>query len=154
MKTPGWYREAVAAHGERVAAGAEEPGDAAEKLAALLKEHPEFLEDIAARDITRWTDKHARPGFLQSALFPAIPSVLAVAVGQKARVADMTGDDLDKARRMLLTRTRNAEGAARRQRKAFLRFYGEIRPLLDEDPGMTVAEAISELHGRRKEKAA
>jgi hypothetical protein len=146
MRTPAWYKEAVAAHGERVASGTEDVAAAARAMAELLTGHPEFLASIAGRDVTRWAEKHGQGDLLQDCLFPAIPVLMAVSPGVKARTEDMTAEQLDKAKVMLMTRTRNATKAARQQRRAFTDFYNAVYPLLTGET--TVAGALARLAAR------
>ena len=143
MKTPDWYREAVASHGERVATGAENPADAAKAVAALLLEHPEFLACIAGRDVEKWAEKHGQGDLIQDGLFPALPVLMTVSPGVKIRTSDMTSLDLEKARVMLMTRTRNMAGAAKRQQNDFIRFYNAVRPHLKDD--LTVGQVMPRL---------
>jgi hypothetical protein len=138
MKAPAWYREAVASHGERVASGTEDIADAVKAVAAELAGHPEFLASIAGRDVGNWAKKHAPVDLFHAALFPAIPAYMTVAPDLKVRTADMTAADLEKAKRMVMTRTGNAARAARRQRKAFAEFYNAVHLLVKD--GMTVGE--------------
>lgn len=141
MKTPDWYREAVAAHGERVALGTETEDAAAAAMAALLAEHPEFLASIAHRDVTRWAQEHGQGDLFAEALFPAIPALMTVSPDRKMRTADMTLRDLEMAKVMLMVRTRNAERAAQQARREFGKFYKAVKPLLKD--GGTVGEATA-----------
>lgn len=143
MSAPAWYREAVAAYGERVAAGTVTEAQAGHAIAAILAGHPEFLAAIAGRDVGKWAKAHGQGDLFQEALFPAIPAVMSVSPGVKVRVADMTAADLEKAKVMLTVRTRNAERAAVRERREFGRFYRAVRPLMTD--GVTVADAVAQL---------
>lgn len=143
MRTPAWYREAVAAHGERVATGAEDPAEAAKAVAALLAEHPEFLAAIAGRDVGKWAEQHGQGDLFAAALFPAIPALMTVSPGVKMPTADMTARDLEMAKVMLTVRTRNAEHAAKRERQEFSKFYRAVKPLLAD--GARVADAVARL---------
>ena len=150
MKPPAWYRELIAEHGARVMSGAETQERASAAIATDLAAHPEFLAALAARDVNRWTDRHEQPDLIQSALFENIPAMLPVAVGRpKVRVLDMTRDDLDKARRMVVTRTTNAGRSAYRERRQFLDFYNTVRAQMRD--GQTVGDALISLS---REKAA
>jgi type II secretory pathway component PulF len=66
-----------------------------------------------------------------------------VSVGHKMRTADMTLADLENARAMVLARTRNAREAADRDRKDFIAFYKQLKPLLAD--GGTVGDALADL---------
>jgi hypothetical protein len=153
MRAPAWYREAVAAHGERAAAGAVTRDAAASAIAALIADHPEFLAAIADRDVGRWVRRHEPRTLLDAALFPLIPAYLDVAVDTPARVADMTIGQLDKAYRIQVNRIRNITRPARRQQQALTKFYNDVRPVMEANPGMTVAEALTHLAAREAEAA-
>lgn len=140
MRTPDWYREAVADHGERVALGTETPAQAAGAVAALLAAHPEFLASIAGRDVGKWAERHGQGDLFHEALFPAIPALMSISPGVKMRTGDMTGRDLEMAKVMLTVRTRNAEQAAKRERREFGRFYRAVRPHLKD--GRTIADVL------------
>jgi hypothetical protein len=64
-------------------------------------------------------------------------------VGRYTPTASMTGAELDKAKAMLLARTRNARTSADRQAKDFTAFYKKVRPLLDGD--RVVADVLADL---------
>lgn len=140
MNPPAWYRELIAEHGGKVMSGAETQEQASAAIAVALAARPEFLAALAARDVSRWTDRHEQPDLIQAVLFEHIPAMLPVAVGRKARVRDMTKPDLDNARRMIVTRTTNAARSASRQRKEFLAFYNAVIPHLRD--GRTVGDVL------------
>ena len=152
MKTPDWYREAVASHGERVALGAETQADAAEAVAALLAGHPEFLASIAGRDVGKWAEKHGQGDLFHEALFPAIPALMTVAPTVKMRTGDMTLRDLEMARVMLTVRTGNSINSAKKERRDFARFYRKVKPLLKD--GGTVADVMPLLAAQDEAAAA
>lgn len=151
MSTPAWFREAVALHGERAAAGTETPEAYAAAMAALLAEHPDFLARIGGRAVDNWVKKHAAVDLFHAALFPAIPAYMTVGVDTKVRTADMTAADLENARRMVMTRTGNMARTARQQRKAFVTFYNAVRELVKS--GMTVGEATARLAAQEPKAA-
>ena len=145
---PEWLKEARAEHGARVVAGTETPADADAAVTAAILAHPEYLAEQAAvlarAHVAAWLKVNASSGDLfQASLFPRIPALMQVSVGQKMRTADMTAEDLDKARAMILARTRNAREAADRDRRDFTAFYKRVRPLLNGD--RTVADAVADL---------
>jgi hypothetical protein len=144
VKTPDWYREAVAEHGAKVLDGTEDGHAAAEAVAAVLLAHPEHLAALAARDVAKWVKERESSGDLfQAALFPLLPASLYTAPKVSVRVSAMTAADLDKARNMLWNRTRHALEGAERQREIFSGFYDRVRPLLKGDK--TVADALGEI---------
>jgi hypothetical protein len=151
MSTPAWYREAVALHGERTASGSETREEASAAMAVLLAAHPEFLAEIGGRDVAKWTRKHAPVDLFASALFPMIPAYLPVSPTTSARTEDMTYAELEKAKRMVLTRTGNMARTARVQRKAFTEFYNLVRELVKS--GMTVGEATARLAAQEPKDA-
>jgi hypothetical protein len=151
MSAPAWYREAVALHGERAAAGTETPEACAAAMAALLAGHPEFLAAIGGRAVDNWVRKHAPVDLFHSALFPLIPAYMTVGIDVKVRTADMTAADLEKAKRMVMTRTGNTMRSARRDRKAFVIFYNAVHDLVKS--GMTVGEATARLAAQEPKAA-
>lgn len=143
MKQPGWYKEAVADHGERVAAGKETPDEAAAAIGALMGERPEYLAGLAAASLAEWGKSREQGDLFQAALFPALPALLLTSVGKSARVASMTAAELEKAKAMLLAQTQNAVNGAERRRAAFLAFYDQVHPRLTA--GKTVADVLPDL---------
>lgn len=143
MNYPQWYREAVAVLGERVALGKMTKADAARSLGERLAEHPEFLADIAGRDVGKWAEKHGQGDLFAEALFPAIPAMMTVAPTVKMRTGDMTLRDLEMAAVMLRVRTGNSINSAMKERRDFRRFYRAVKPLLKD--GGTVAEIMPRL---------
>jgi hypothetical protein len=152
MKTPDWYRQAVAEHGAHVLDGTKTRAEASAAVAALIQAHPEHVADLAAgeadRDIARWVRERQSNGDLfQTALFPMLPVSMQTTPSRTAAVSGMTARDLDNARAMLWNRTENqmngAKDAAERERSAFDEFYGTVRPLLTG--GKTVADVIADL---------
>lgn len=147
MKTPPWYREAVARHGAEIAAGTDN-GKAVAAVITAITAHPEFLEDMVGRDLARWVREHESSGDLfQASLFPLIPASMRVSPRKSVKVARMTAAELDKARRMLLNRTQNAIDGADRERAEFTDFYDQVRPLLKG--GLTVSEVLSQLAAQK-----
>lgn len=152
MKIPDWYREAVAKHGAEVLAGTETRAEAVGAVIAAINGHPEFLDDLAGKDVDKWVKEHESSGDLfQAGLFPEIPVTMRVTPSKSLKVALMTGADLDNAKRMLYARTQNAiDGAkesAEHERAVFLAFYDKVRPLLSDD--MTVKDAITRLAAQK-----
>jgi hypothetical protein len=149
VKTPpDWLKEARAEHGARFLAGTETRTEAESAVAALILAHPEYLAEQAAvagaAQVAAWVKANASCGDLfQASLFPHIPALMQVSVGNAKWTAEMTGEDLDNAKAMVLTRARNAREAADRARKDFTAFYKQVRPLLTGD--RTVADALADL---------
>jgi hypothetical protein len=99
---------------------------------------------LAAAQVRAWVSAHRSSGDLfQASLFPGIPAVMHTSPGRAMATADMTAADLDKARSMLLTRTRNARTSADKAAKDFNAFYKQVRPLLEGD--RTVEDALAKL---------
>lgn len=147
-KLPEWLKAAVADSGTQVMTGARQQADAAAAVKAEILARPEFVDEmaavLAAAQVDTWMKTHRSSGDLfQASLFPGIPAVMHVSVGRPMATADMTAADLDKAKNMLLARTRNARTSASRQQKDFTAFYAQVRPLLKGD--RTVASAVAEL---------
>lgn len=145
---PGWLKEARAEHGARVVAGTETAAEAEAALTAAILARPEYLAEQAAvlarAHVAAWVKVNASSGDLfQASLFPRVPALLPVSVGRKMRTADMTLADLENARAMVLARTRNAREAADRDRKDFMAFYKQVKPLLAD--GGTVGDAVADL---------
>lgn len=141
MSKPQWLREAEELHGRRVAAGTETEQEARAGIAASWMEHPEWIEAVAYRPVGRWVRGHEAPDLFQGEMFPLLPAYLHVAVDRPLRVADMTLRDLDNAKSVLDNQVRNTMRGARKRKKAFDHFYGKVRPVLEANPGMTVAAA-------------
>lgn len=155
MKTPQWLAETISATGVLVLDGRMTRAEGDSAVAAAAREHPEFGEELSASEAAgqfgKWLREHTSGGDLfQAGLFPDLPAVLRVAPKRTAAVGDMTAEDLDHARNMLWSRTKNmvdgAEEAARRERAAFSRFYDKVRPLLSGD--LTVADVLDGLMGQ------
>jgi hypothetical protein len=147
-KPPAWLAEARAEHGARFLAGTETRAEADAALAAVILARPEYLAEQAAvagaAQVAAWVKVNASCGDLfQAALFPRIPALMQVSVGNAMWTAEMTGDDLDNAKAMVLNRTRNVREAADRTRRDFTAFYKQVRPLLKD--GKTVADVLAEL---------
>ena len=147
-KPPEWLKAAVADSGALVLAGDRQQAQAAEAVKAEILARPEFLDEmaavLAAAQIDNWVRVHRSSGDLfQAALFPGIPAVMHTSPGRPMATADMTASDLDKAKAMLLARTRNARTSADRAAKDFGVFYKKVRPLLTG--GKTVADVMPEL---------
>ena len=145
---PDWLKEARAEHGARVVAGTETGPEADAAVTAVILAHPEYLAEQAAvlarAHVAAWVKVNASSGDLfQAGLFPRIPALLPVSVGRTMRTADMTLADLENAKAMVLTRTRNAREAADRDRKDFTAFYKAVKPLLAD--GGTVGDALADL---------
>lgn len=156
MKPPQWLAEKLAEQGTRVLHGKRPRAEADADIAAVVREHPEFGEQLAVslalRLFGKWIRKNASSGDLfQAEPFPGLPASMLVGVGKPVPVAGMTADDLDKARHMLYTRTGNqvsgATKAAEQERKAFDAFYDKVRPLLKD--GRTVADVLADLASGR-----
>ena len=147
-KPPEWLRAAVADSGTQVLAGARQQADAAASVKAEILARPEFLDELAAvlaaAQVSAWVRTHRTSGDLfQASLFPGIPAVMHTSVGRAMATADMTAADLDKAKAMILARTRNARTSADRQQKDFTAFYKQVRPLLAGD--RVVADVLADL---------
>lgn len=145
---PGWLKEARAEHGARVVAGTETTAEAEAALTEAIVAHPEYLSEQAAvlarAHVAAWVKVNASSGDLfQAGLFPRVPVLMQVSVGRRMRTADMTLADLENARAMVLARTRNAREAADRDRKDFVAFYKQLKPLLAD--GGTVGDALADL---------
>lgn len=156
MKPPQWLAEKFAEQGTRVLHGKRPRAEADAEIADAVRQHPEFGEHLAValalRLFGKWVRKNASSGDLFLAEpFPGLPASLLVAPKKAVPVADMTAADLDKAKRMLYTRTENAisgaKKAAEQEQAAFDAFYDKVRPLLRD--GRTVADALAELASGR-----
>lgn len=150
-RAPDWLKEARAEHGARVVAGTETPAEAEAAVTAVITAHPEYLAEQAAvlarAHVAAWVRVNASSGDLfQAGLFPRIPAMLPVSVGRTMRTLDMTLAELENARAMVMTRTRNVREAADRDRKEFLAFYRQVKPLLAD--GGTVGDALADLAAR------
>jgi len=145
---PAWLREACAEHGAKFLAGTETRAEADAALTAVILARPEYLAEQAAVEasarVAAWVKVNASSGDLfQVSLFPRIPVLMQVSVGPPVRTADMTAAELDKAKSILLARTRNAREAADRDAEDFTAFYDRVRPRLGG--GKTVKDALAEL---------
>lgn len=143
---PEWLKEARAEHGARVLAGAETRAEADAAVTAEIMAHPEFVAErmavLGGQQVGAWTKGHASSGDLFAAmLFDGVPVFMSTAVGHAMLTIEMTAADLDKARNMTETRTRNVREAADRDWNAFSRFYDAVRPRLTGD--LTVADALA-----------
>ncbi len=156
MKPPQWLAEKIAEQGTRVLHGKRHRAEADAEIAAAVRDHPEFGEQLAAslalRLFGKWIRKNASSGDLFLAEpFPGLPASMLIAPKKAVPVADMTGADLDKAKRMLYTRTENAvsgaKKAAEQEQAAFDAFYNRVRPLLAN--GKTVGDALTEIASGR-----
>ncbi len=147
-KAPEWLKQARAEHGARVIDGTETTAEAEAAVAAVILAHPEYLGEQAAvlakAHVSAWVKVNASSGDLfQAGLFPRLPVLMTVGVDRKMRTADMTLGDLEDAKTMLLARTRNVREAADRDRRDFLAFYKQVKPLLAD--GGTVGDALADL---------
>jgi hypothetical protein len=146
---PDWLKTAVADSAVQVLSGGRTEAEAtATVAAAIMAGHPEFVGELvatlASAQVSAWVKARQTSGDLfQAALFPGIPPVMHVNVRDEMATADMTAADLEKAKNMLLARTRNARESADRQQKDFMAFYRKVRPLLKD--GKTVADVLPEL---------
>lgn len=145
---PEWLKEARAEHGARVVAGTETAAEAELAVTAAIVAHPEYLSEQAAvlarAHVAAWVKVNASSGDLfQDGLFPRIPVLMTVSVGRKMRTADMTLEDLEHAKSMVLTRIKNVREAADQDRRDFLAFYKQVKPLLAG--GGTVGDALADL---------
>lgn len=145
---PEWLKQARAEHGARYLDGSETRAEADAAVAAVILAHPEYLAEQAAvwgaAHVASWVKVNASSGDLfQDGLFPRLPVLMQVSVGRKMRTADMTLDDLENAKAMILARTRNAREAADRDKKDFTAFYRLVKPLLAD--GGTVGDAVADL---------
>jgi len=153
VKKPPWYTAEVAKVGMLVLDGETTRETAVAVLTRAVKAHPEHIDGLIAVDVARelsaWLKDHGAPAAQPSLFpdFPGLPREMRVAPAKTAEVADMTAEDLDHAKNMLLARTKNAidgvTAAAERERKAFMDFYNKVRPLLTD--GLTVADAMEKL---------
>jgi hypothetical protein len=145
---PEWLKAAVADHGTQVLSGTRQQADAEAAVKEAILARPEFVGELAAvlaaAQVSAWVRTHRTSGDLfQASLFPGIPAVMHTSVGRAMATADMTAADLDKAKAMLLARTRNARTSADRQAKDFAAFYKQVRPLLVGD--RIVADVLADL---------
>lgn len=146
---PEWLKSAVAESAVHVLSGDRTEAEVTATVkAAILAGHPEFVGELvatlAAKQVSAWVRANRSSGDLfQAALFPGVPAVMHVNVRDEMATADMTAADLDKAKAMILARTRNARTSADRQQKDFTAFYKKVRPLLTD--GKTVADVLPEL---------
>jgi phage/plasmid-associated DNA primase len=156
MSKPEWLTEEVARQGTRLLEGAASRSGALTAIIKAVKAHPEYVADMltadAERRLTRWLrERAAQDDSDQIPLFPEIPVRMKVTPKDIAEVASMTGEQLDKAKRILWARTQNqmdgAKSSAEHERSVFLDFYNQVRPLLGD--GKTVAEAVEELAARK-----
>ena len=104
---PGWLKQARAEHGARVVDGTETTAEAEAAVTAAILAHPEYLSEQAAvlarAHVAAWVKVNASSGDLfQAGLFPRVPALMPVSVGKKMRTADMTLEDLENARAMVL----------------------------------------------------
>ena len=141
MSKPQWLREAEELHARRIAAGTETEAEARTAITAAWMEHPEWIESLADRPVAAWARRHEPVDLFQGDLFPLLPAYLHVAVDRPYRVADMTVRELDNAKHVLDTQVRNTMRGARKRKKVFDHFYNTVRPVLEANPGMTVAAA-------------
>lgn len=148
-KPPDWLKAAVADSGALVLTGDRQQADATAAVKAEILARPEFLDEmaavLAAAQVGNWVRVHRSSGDLfQAGLFPGIPAFMHTSPARPPMATgDMTARDLDKARSMLLTRTRNARTSADKAAKDFNAFYKQVRPLLEGD--RTVEEALAKL---------
>jgi len=145
---PEWLKAARAEHGARVVAGTETTAEAEAAVTAVIIANPEYLSEQAAvlarAHVAAWVKVNASSGDLfQEGLFPRIPVLMTVSVGRKMRTADMTLGDLEHAKAMILTRIKNVREAADQDRRDFIAFYKQVKPLLAE--GGTVGDALADL---------
>lgn len=152
MKTQQWLAAAVAENGALVMAGKKTRTEAETAGLAIVRKHPEFLEQLGAalysKQLGKWLAEHASSGDLfQAQMFPDLPAVMRITPNRSLPVADMTGPDLDNARAMLWNRTGHmmagAEAAGKKERAAFGAFFKRVRPHLTD--GATVAEVLEKL---------
>lgn len=144
MKTPDWYREAIADQGALLAANADRHSRAVSAVIAAIHAHPEFLEDLVGKDLGNWVRDHESSGDLyQAALFPLIPVRMRITPQKSVRVSKMTASDLDNAKAMLMAQTQNAIKGAGKKQVQFLEFYDQVHPLLNGS--LTVAEVLGQL---------
>lgn len=152
MKPPQWLAEKMAEQGTRVLHGKRPRAEADADIAATVREHPEFGQQLAVslalRLFGKWIRKNASSGDLfQAEPFPGLPASMLIAPKKAVPVAEMTADDLDKAKRMLHSRTQNqitgATNAAEKERAVFDAFYDKVRPRLKD--GKTVADVLADL---------
>jgi hypothetical protein len=145
---PDWLKSAVADSAVQVLSGDRTEAEATATVKAAILDRPEFVGELAAtlaaKQVSAWVRVNRSSGDLfQAALFPGVPAVMHVNVRDEMATADMTAGDLDKAKAMILARTRNARTSADRQQKDFTAFYKKVRPLLTD--GKTVADVLPEL---------
>jgi hypothetical protein len=154
VKLPQWLAEEIAAAGARLLDGNMSRTEAETAIAAAARNHPAYCaqagEADALRHFGKWIGEHASSGDLfQVSLFPDLPAVMRVAPNRSTAISDMTGEELDHARNMLIARTDNAvagaKAAAERERAAFARLYDKVRPLLKGD--LTVGDVLDGLLG-------
>lgn len=149
---PAWLAAAVASQGTKTATGKATRAEASDAIAAAVRAHPEYLEDLIAADVkrylNRWLAGNGSSGdLLQASLFPDLPVRMRVAPGRTVEVTAMTRTDLIHARNILLARTQNAINGATKsaeaERKVFGAFFDRILPLMDGDK--TVRDVLPEL---------
>jgi hypothetical protein len=145
---PDWLKSAVAESAGQALTGARTEAEAAAAVKAAILGNPDFVGDLAATlasaQVSAWVKSHRSSGDLfQASLFPGVPAVMHVSVRDEMATADMTAADLEKAKNMLLARTRNARTSADRAAKDFMAFYKRVKPLLKD--GMTVSDVLPDL---------
>jgi hypothetical protein len=145
---PDWLKSAVADQAGQALTGARTEAEATAAVKAAILSNPDFVGELAATlasaQVSAWVRSHRSSGDLfQASLFPGVPAVMHVSVRDEMAIADMTAADLEKAKNMLLARTRNARTSADRQQKDFMALYKKVRPLLKD--GLTVADVLPEL---------
>jgi hypothetical protein len=150
---PEWLKVVRAVHGARAAAGAETRADAAVAVAAEIMKHPEFVTErmavLGGHEVGTWLKSNASSGDLfQAMLFDGVPVFMYTSVDHAMRTIDMTAADLDKAKSMVETRTRNTRESADRQWSDFTAFYEPVRPRLTD--GRIVADALAEIAMERE----
>lgn len=150
---PEWLKEIRAEHGALAAAGAETRAEADAAVAAEIMRHPEFVAErmavLGGQEIGTWLKSNASSGDLfQAMLFDGVPVFMYTSVDHAMRTVDMTAADLDKAKNMVETRTRNTRESADRQWSDFIAFYEQVKPHLTGSK--TVGDALAEIATQRE----
>ena len=154
MKKPDWYAEEVAGLGQLVLDGVSTRAEALDILIARIRKHPEYITGLVAADaekeLSGWLKSNAAAEATPSSqldLFPGLPHSMRIAPTKTAEIPEMTAEELDHAKNMLMARTQNAidgaTAAAEHERKVFMAFYERVRPLLTGD--LTVADVLSQI---------
>lgn len=147
MKTPNWFRAALAEQTPRLMAGDTTRTDAitAIKERALL-EHDDLpgavWSDFIDRHLSAWEKQHRPQGVgeesYQGELFPELPGWVETGIGKRTHQSVMNAHDWDAGLKQAETKADNVQGYLDRFRTA----YDQVRPLF-KDEIETTAEAMA-----------